>query len=91
MPEKLISKLKGNSVEQLVQWLRTDKLLRIRFLCRLSETMQEFVVSGEDMKLLPSLEEDFTGGDPANLVFVHKSDSKKNSTTIIVGGSKPQK
>lgn len=80
-----------DSVDQLVQRLRTDKTLRYRLMSGLAETLEGLGVKSEDISLIPALDivsDDFAGRDPAQIVIIHRDDSKKNSKSIIIGGKR---
>lgn len=80
-------KRSGNSVDQLVQRLRKDKLFRMKLISRLTDALQELGVRAEDISLIPAVDvisEDIGG---TQIVIITRSDSKKNTKSIIVGRS----
>lgn len=78
---------KKDSAEQLVTKVQGDKLLRARLVSKLTDALQEMGIKREDMTLIPPLDEKSTfgaGTGGAQIVIITRSDSKKNTKSIIV-------
>lgn len=77
---------------KLSQALKSDPKLRAKFFTNLVEAAEEAGISAEELREDDSLS--FLGdigpselpGGTQQIVIIHKSDSDKNSTSIIVGG-----
>ncbi|WGI20718.1 hypothetical protein [Amylibacter sp. IMCC11727] len=77
---------------KLASALKENPEMRAKFLANLAETAREVGISPEELKADASLDflgpislEDL-GSGPQQIVIIHKSDSDKNSTSIVVGG-----
>jgi len=77
---------------KLAKALKANPELRAKFLSNLAEAAQEAGLSVDDIRKDEALEflgpldlSDLEGG-PQNIVIIHKSDSDKNETSIVVGG-----
>ena len=94
MPRKITSTVRSKSSKKLTvkdfeKKLQSDRLTRLRFVNGLADLLEDMGLSQKEISAgLPTKnilsKDSFSGGGPVQIVFTSKSDTQKNSSSVVI-------